>query len=428
MIYAAAGISLSPAKRALVCSRLTKRLRELEIPSFAEYYAYLISVGERDPEYQAMINCITTNKTEFFRESHHFEFLKNEAFPRIKQRAQQTGTRRLRIWSAGCSTGEEPYTIAMTILAHFGPLSNWDVGILASDIDTDVLRQAQEGIYPVDRLGGISEEFQRRYLLRGTGECGGLYRVRPEVRNLISFKRLNLMEEPWPVKSQFDLIFCRNVLIYFDRETQRRIVQRFAEKLADDGHLFLGHSENVDWLGCYLTSQGNTIHRRKAGSGPRTASPTSMTGRARVPMTGPASAPAPRQCEVVPGSSLLSGSAAELVTEIEAGIVVCLSVPGSRAGGLAHLPFGAADETVAGCEDVLQRLAATGVNLGDVQAKLVIANPQGSENLEALRAALNISGVSVTGEKTVTGPRLAVRFFTETGRALVGQIEPAVAE
>ena len=292
LIYDAAGISLSPAKRALVCSRLTKRLRELEIPSFAEYYAYLVSLGPRDPEYQAMINCITTNKTEFFREPHHFEFLKNEAFPRIKQRAQQTGTRRLRIWSAGCSTGEEPYTIAMTLLSHFGPLANWDVRILASDIDTDVLHQAAEGIYSLDRLAGIPEEFKRRYFLRGTGECGGLYRVRPELRNLISFQRINLMQEPWPVKSQFDLIFCRNVLIYFNRETLRRTVQRFAEKLSDEGHLFLGHSENVDWLGCFLSPMGNTIHRRKSGSGPRHAVPVN---RPRIAAPAPQVAPVPRQ-------------------------------------------------------------------------------------------------------------------------------------
>jgi len=266
LIYDVAGISLSPVKRALVCARLSKRLRELGIGSFAEYYAYLISQGPGSDEYQAMINCITTNKTDFFREPHHFDFLREHVFPNLKERVRHGCPPRLRIWSAGCSTGEEPYTIAIALREHFGPLTGWDVRILASDIDTDVLGKAEAGLYALDRIEGIPEALKRRYFLRGSGEWNGYCRVRPELQQLITFRQVNLIETPWPMRAQFDLIFCRNVLIYFNRETQQKIVTGMAELLGEEGYLFLGHSENADWAPSHLFPLGNTIYRRQSHS------------------------------------------------------------------------------------------------------------------------------------------------------------------
>src|SRR5581483_5988820 len=199
--------------------------------------------------------------TDFFREPAHFIFLKDTVFPQLLERAQRGGARRLRIWSAGCSTGEEPYSIAMTLREHFGPPPGWDVKILASDIDTEVLHKAEQGVYAVDHMHDVPGLLRQKYFLRGTGANAGRVRVRPELQELIKFRRINLIEEPWPIHTRFDLIFCRNVIIYFDRPTQQRLFERLAEYLHDDGYLLLGHSENLHWLNDLFVSQGNTIHR-----------------------------------------------------------------------------------------------------------------------------------------------------------------------
>lgn len=248
LIHAHAGIALGDGKKQLLVARLSRRLRALGLTSFTQYHGLLTSGDPSGDEMRRMLNCVTTNQTDFFREKHHFEFLKDRVLSEAKARAQKGGGRKLRVWSAGCSTGEEAYTIAITLVEAFGPSSGWDLKILASDIDTQVLATAEQGIYPEHRIQSLPEAVKRAHFLRGKGESEGLVRVRPELQKLVTFRRINFIESPWPIQTTFDVIFCRNVIIYFDRETQRRLFQRMREKIAPHGYLFVGHSENLYWL------------------------------------------------------------------------------------------------------------------------------------------------------------------------------------
>ncbi len=207
-----------------------------------------------------MINCVTTNKTDFFREAHHFDFLRDHVFPDLLAAARNGGPRRLRIWSAGYSTGEEPYTLAMAIREHFGPPPGWDVKILASDIDSDVLARAEEGVYDGQRLRDIPADLRGKYFLAGRGQDDGYYKVHPDLLELIAFRRINLMREAWPIHTTFNVILCRNVIIYFDRPTQQRLFERMAELLSPDGFLIVGHSENLFGITDLFVPLGNTIY------------------------------------------------------------------------------------------------------------------------------------------------------------------------
>lgn len=267
------GIALTEHKRSLVTSRLGKRLRALNLKSFRSYYEYL-SGDSGAEEREQFVNAMTTNKTDFYRERVHFDFLERELIPGLKTRAAQTGERRIRIWSAGCSTGEESYTIALTVCEALGRLLTWDVRILASDIDTHVLAQAEAGLYTEDRVAEIPPALLHRHFLRGTGDQAGLVKVGREIRSLVTFRRINLLEEPWPIHASFDVIFCRNVIIYFDKPTQRRLMHRFADYLKDDGFLFLGHSESLYGVCDRFAFLHNTIYRKIAS----TASPGRATG------------------------------------------------------------------------------------------------------------------------------------------------------
>jgi chemotaxis protein methyltransferase CheR len=263
LIFKEAGIALSDAKRALVCSRLSRRLRHFGFKSFTQYYNYLMTSDADGAERLQMINCITTNKTDFFRESHHFDFLRESFFPQLRERALWGHPRRLRIWSAGCSSGEEPYTIGMVAREFFGFVPGWDVKILASDIDTEVLRVGEQGVYPAERVESVPLQLRKRHFLRGRREWTGHYRVRDELRKLVTFRRINFADDPWPVNTRFDLIFCRNVIIYFNRETQRQLFARLARYMHPYGCLMVGHSESLQWLSDLFVPMSGTIYRLK---------------------------------------------------------------------------------------------------------------------------------------------------------------------
>lgn len=267
LIYRESGISLNAGKRALVSSRLTKRLRALGLHTFLDYYAYLLQSDSEGHELQQMINCITTNKTDFFRESHHFDYLRSTIIPQQKLKAANGGPRRLRIWSAGCSRGHEPYSLAITVLEALGASRGWDVRILASDIDTDVLDTAIQGIYPLEDLQCIADDLKRRYFLKGVGLHEGTAQVRSEVKRLVTFRRINLTDDEWPIRTQFDLILCRNVIIYFNSETQRRLFARFGGLLSPGGHLMLGHSENMPSTMRAFRALGGTMYRHEPARG-----------------------------------------------------------------------------------------------------------------------------------------------------------------
>ena len=254
------GISLSDEKTDLVYGRLARRLRKLNLDNF-DQYCDLLKTNPGD-ELVEFINSITTNLTSFFREQHHFDFLNGKALKYLLKARQQE--RRIRIWSAGCSTGEEPYSIAMTILETVPNIANWDIKILATDIDTNVLSNASQGIYDLKRIEGIDNARKRKWFLKSKNdERDGKVRVNPKLRELITFKPLNLMGD-WPMKGQFDILFCRNVVIYFNKETQRILFDRYANILKDDGYMFIGHSESLYKVTDKFSLIGNTIHKKAA--------------------------------------------------------------------------------------------------------------------------------------------------------------------
>jgi chemotaxis protein methyltransferase CheR len=260
LLYEQAGITLSESKSTLVYSRLAKRLRALGLSTFAEYCA-LVASPRGDDERAAMLNALTTNVTRFFREPHHFDHLREKVLaPRIA--AVKAGRARMRLWSAGCSTGQEPYSIAFTVLSLLPEAPNLDVKILATDIDTKVLATAREGVYSEELISAIPPEARNRWLERD-GRSGD-WRVGAAARSMISFKELNLIGN-WPVKGPFDAIFCRNVVIYFDEPTQERIWARFAPLLGDEGRLYIGHSERVGGAGARFVSDGLTVYRQQGG-------------------------------------------------------------------------------------------------------------------------------------------------------------------
>lgn len=251
------GIVLAEGKQDMVYSRLSRRLRVLSHGGFSEYLKHL--ERDDDGELLHLVNAITTNLTSFFREGHHFEHLKNELLPALMMKNQ--ASRRIRIWSAGCSTGEEPYSLAMTIREVIPERSDWDVKILATDLDSNVLDTGRRGVYPLSRVDGVPEQCKRRWMLKGRGDAADKVKMRSELQSMIQFKRLNLIE-PWPIKGPLDLIFCRNVVIYFDKDTQRDLFHRFAEVLRPDGRLFIGHSENIFNVSDRFKLLGHTIYKR----------------------------------------------------------------------------------------------------------------------------------------------------------------------
>lgn len=261
MLYADAGIFLQESKSTLVYSRLVKRLRKLNLESFQDY-CQLVASPAGAAERLEMLSALTTNVTRFFREPHHFEHLRSHVLPPLLEVARRGG--RARLWSAACSTGQEPYSIALTLLATDPNAASLDVKILATDIDPRVVDEAQRGVYPDSALGDIPSELRKRYFAptgnRGEGQ------VSDEVRRLITFRTLNLNAD-WPMQGKFGVIFCRNVVIYFDEPTQQKVWGRFAAKLEPNGWLYIGHSERVTGPATgRFVSEGITAYRLKNGS------------------------------------------------------------------------------------------------------------------------------------------------------------------
>ncbi len=258
LVYRHTGIRMADNRRDLIYGRLSRRLRALGLTSFSDYCRY-IEEGDDPEELEAFRNAVTTNLTAFFRESHHFDYLANELLPQLSR--QKRVERRLRIWSAGCSSGEEPYTIAMVLHEALPDVHGWDARILATDLDSAILQKAREGVYDIQAIQRALGPRLKRWFLRGTGPFKGKARVKKELRELIDFQKMNLME-PWPWKEPFDAIFCRNVLIYFDKPTQQKLFDRFASFLPLQGHLFIGHSESPMDLTDRFELIGQSIYRR----------------------------------------------------------------------------------------------------------------------------------------------------------------------
>lgn len=249
------GIALSEAKRDMIYGRLTRRLRALNLNNFDDYCS-ILKDGDDEHELIEFTNAITTNLTAFFRENHHFEYLAKTVLPEL---IKSKHDRKIRIWSAGCSSGEEPYSIAM-VVNEIVP-KDWDVRILATDLDSNMVNRASAGIYPLERVEGITKKRLRDWVRRGKGDKSDMVKMSPDLQDIISFKQLNLMHE-WPMKGKFDIIFCRNVVIYFNKDTQRELFQRYANIMTDDSHLFIGHSESLYKVCDRFQLLGQTMYKK----------------------------------------------------------------------------------------------------------------------------------------------------------------------
>jgi len=259
LIYKRAGIALAESKQEMVYSRLARRLRATGIGSFVQYLDLLERGGDAD-EWEAFTNALTTNLTSFFRESHHFPILA-DFVKTLKEPAT--------VWCSASSTGEEPYSIAMTLCEAYGTLTP-PAQIVATDIDTNVLATGANGVYPMERIEKMSPERVKKFFLRGKGAQEGFVRVRPELRKMVTFKQLNWLGDGWPVSGPFDVIFCRNVMIYFDKPTQSKILSRFVPLMKPHALLFAGHSENFLYVSDALKLKGKTVYELNSAS-PRKA-------------------------------------------------------------------------------------------------------------------------------------------------------------
>lgn len=253
LIRSRVGIALSDKKRDLVYSRIARRLRSLGLRTFSDYLDYL---AQEQNEMQDFINALTTNLTSFFREAHHFDYLADQ----MQQGVASGNARCFTIWSSACSTGEEAYSIAMTAIETFG---SWTppVKILATDVDTHVLAHAQQGVYGLERIEKMDGQRLKAFFLKGKGDREGAVKVRPEVQALVSFQPLNLLAESWPLRGPFDAIFCRNVMIYFDKPTQYRVLEKFHPLLSESGLLYAGHSESFQHAANLFKSKGKTVYQ-----------------------------------------------------------------------------------------------------------------------------------------------------------------------
>ncbi len=260
LLLAQAGINLSEAKRDLVYGRLARILRRKGYGRFKDYLDAL-DVAGRAGDRSEFINALTTNVTSFFRESHQFERMGREVMPELLERKAAIGDRRIRVWSSACSTGPEPYSIAIVLNETIRSFTEWNVRVLATDLDSNVIQTAQSGIYDAETLEALDKARLSRFFEKGTGPQEGRYRAKRCLRDLIVFKQLNLMGE-WPMRGLFDVIFCRNVVIYFDKPTQVRLFERLADKLTPGGTLFIGHSESLTGMAERFDYLGGNTYRK----------------------------------------------------------------------------------------------------------------------------------------------------------------------
>jgi chemotaxis protein methyltransferase CheR len=261
-IYNEYGIKMPEVKKTMLQSRLHKRLRELNMTSYKDYVEYLFSKDGQQTEVIHMIDMVSTNKTDFFREPVHFDYLHSNVLPDLLSGPHPS--RMIKIWSAGCSSGEEPYTIAMSVSEFSQNTGNvFDFSILATDISTRMLKQAVDGIYKEVRVDMLPMNLKKRYLLRSKDRSNPTVRIIPDLRKRLTFQRLNFMDEHYAINDSFDIIFCRNVLIYFDRDTQEQVISKLCTKLKPDGIFFLGHSESITNFNVPLLQIKPTIFRKK---------------------------------------------------------------------------------------------------------------------------------------------------------------------
>jgi len=443
LVYSTTGISLADNKQTFVQSRLARRLRHLRLSSFQEYLKYLESCDDSGEELQQFINRITTNKTHFFRENYHFEHLRETVFPRLIDEAERgRRPRKLRIWSSASSTGEEPYSLAMTVLETFENRPDWDVRILASDIDTEVLNRASSGIYPASSVDTLPAHTIEKYFERGTGEDRDKVMIGSHVSDLVTFRQINLMDEHWPIHGPFDIIFCRNVLIYFDQIRHDQLMRHMARMLAADGRLFIGYSESLSRLSDVYTKVGRTIYSLTPGftdTRPNTIAvrkPTDTSAKGR-------------SSEVAEKSIIVGGVCAcdrptRIRTVLGSCVAACLFDEQTGVGGMNHfaLPVGNSDSRTAASfgvhamELLINSIMKKGGDRRRLKAKLFggahvlqSAEKIGEKNIRFIHEFLNTESIPVEAEYLGGYAAMQVWFETHTQRVRVKLLEKsAVAE
>lgn len=256
------GIKIGENKRVMLQSRLAKRIRHLRLDSFEGYYEYLFSPEGQQKELAAFIHEVTTNKTDFYREPHHFSYLIDQALPTLFKEGRRVIRSPLRVWSSACSTGEEPYTLAMFLHEYEARNQDFSYTVLATDISTTVLREAKEAVYDLRKIDPVPAPIRKKYILRSKNKASQLVRIAPELRARVEFRWTNLKEPKLATSEMMDIIFCRNVIIYFDRPTQELVLNNLSRHLASGGFLFMGHSENLNGLDVPLVQVAPTIYRR----------------------------------------------------------------------------------------------------------------------------------------------------------------------
>lgn len=458
VVYALTGIVLADTKRMMLTSRLAPRLRALGLGSFEAYREFLGTRDGRAKETQALINAVTTNKTAFFREAHQFDHLVQHLIPRVVERRKKTGQATVRIWSAASSTGEEPWTLAMVLAESLPQPSTWDVKVLGTDLDTEVLAKAKAGIYGPDQVGNLSPERVKRFLPRVRDGAPGRHRISDELRPWLTFQQLNLIAPQWPVQQQFDLILCRNVSIYFDAPTQQRLFTRLADLVADDGWLYVGHAEVLPYLNDRLEPTPGGIYRRRPRGTEKPAASAPL--RLAAPPPRP-SAPAPVtprlanlsaheaglvQHSISVGEMHASPTPVEVRTLLGSCVAACLYDPVAKVGGMNHflLPKGSPTELlnarfgVHAMETLINELMREGADRRRLVAKLfgganvlavVTQRPTvGERNAEFARAFLEREKIPLQASRLGGENGLEVRFHTHTGRVFVKPIQKDLAE
>ncbi|MCA9187767.1 MAG: CheR family methyltransferase [Pirellulaceae bacterium] len=465
LIFELAGISLADSKQVMVQGRLSRRLRDLQVSSYRDYLA-MIQDGSCPEEVTKFINALTTNKTEFFRERHHFEFLKQRAFPELKAKAEQTQKRKLRIWCSAASTGEEPFTIAMTVREFFGPQPDWDIRILASDIDTDVLERASNGVYSSELTEGVSRsQLQKYFDVRKNGGPTS-FRANESLRELLTFRRINLTEPTWPIHTTFDIIFCRNVMIYFNSETQSQLVEHFAKYLNPNGYLIIGHSESLFGINDRFKALGDTVYQLEKPVATSAARPPSTKADVPVPAGKPTlrekrkpnvSATVATQStntspqaffdkqaikQIIVGEVHASDEPIWISTLLGSCVAACLYDEQTGIGGMNHFmlpesktnPQLCASFGVHAMELLINRIMNLGGDRRRLKAKLfgggaVLAAGIGrwnigEQNVAFARGFLETEGIPIVASYTGGNSGMKVQFHTHSTKAHVRLLDP----
>ena len=430
LIAAETGIVLNDGKKNFLAARLQRRLRRLMLRGYDEYYAY---VRQHHEELEHLINAVTTNKTSFFREPHHFDLLAREIVPALVRRAEATGSRRVRIWSAGCSSGEEPYSIAMMLHASLPRPETWDVRILASDVDTEVLGQATAGVYSAEAVAPIPMNLRHHYFEE---LADGRLRVIQALRDMVVARRINLHQASWPVRTRFDAIFCRNVVIYFDQQSQGSLFERFATLLEPGAPLILGHSETLHWMPhLFRHGVGTTYYVRQAGD------PEPRPRQRPWTKTSEAMHTARR---ITVGQVFATKKPTAIRTLLGSCIAACLYDPVAKVGGMNHflLPAGRDDEPtsarfgVHAMELLINAIMRQGGHRDRLQAKIfggahvldTMSSSVPAKNIAFIREFLATENIPLTAHLLGGQAPLDVCMFTETGQVLARRVDNRAAK